>query len=217
MEFSDMSPELVQGLRKVQESLEPKPNLLGLVVAICKTAKGTTDILDEHLFRSFPKHSQEYLHLRVSVFFEIASFLAHLASRVALKELGPLKRQALNEYVGVLLVEFTVSHFYQPISGGPPKLPLEGFKESFWRFLNESEREYGSCKSWILKQDEDIAFADKVVGGKSEGLLNLLTDNVVRILNENNPITYYKIMLALTSSIRLSDFRESVLKADKEL
>jgi hypothetical protein len=114
-------------------------------------------------------------------------------------------------------VEYTVSHFYTSLSEDSRKNPPEEFKQSFYNYLNASEREYGSCESWILIQEEDIAFVDKFAsGGKSKGMMNLLTDHVVNILNESNPITYLKIMGMLASSLNTKEFENIVLQTGKD-
>jgi hypothetical protein len=218
MGFWNNFAERIKFSRITRKSLEPKPNIVGLAVDIFENAQKSSDLLDEYLSRSFSKGSQEYLNKRVNLFFEIASFLAHFASRITFKKFGPQKRQVLNNYLGPLLVEYTVSHFYASISEDSPKNPPEGFKQYFYNYLNASEREYGSCKSWILRQEEDIAFADKFVSGKkSEGMMNLLTDNVVKILNEYNPITYYKIMGVLVTSFNTKEFEKLVIRTGNEL
>jgi hypothetical protein len=209
--------ERIRFSRIAQKPLEPKQNILGLAIAIYENAQRSSDLLDEFLSRSFSRDSQEYLNKRANLFFEIASFLAHLALRITFKKLGSQKRQGLNDRLGPLLVEYAGSHFYTPLSKDSHKNPLEEFKQSFYNYLNASEREYGSCESWIQTKEEDIAFVDKFAsGGKSKGMLNLLTDHVVNILNESNSITYLKIMGMLASSLNTQEFEKIVLQTGKD-
>jgi hypothetical protein len=156
---------------------------------------------------------------KLEVFFEFVSFFAHITSRVAFEKLGPLKRQKLNDKIGPHLVEFTVKHFYEPISKDNGYEVPNTFKQFFYDYLNASEREYASCKAWMLKEDEDISFADKVLGKKSKGTINLLTDNIARILGIVNPVEYLKIQyLLITHCLNsLPEFEKIVVRTKSEI
>ena len=203
---------------KHQKSSQPKTNIYLLATLIFETAQKITSLLNEYILKSFPEGSQEYLQMQTKIFFEVATFCAHLASRIALKEFGHEKRQILNDHIGQLLIEYTVTRFYKPASNDSHfKIPVE-FKDKFYNYLNQSEHEYGSCRAWILKEDEDVAFADKFVSGvKSKGMLNLLTDNIVKILNNYNPVSYHLIMGKIISSLNVKEFENSVLMTQNEL
>lgn len=219
MDFWNEFKQRLKFARGVQKALQPKPNLLNLATAIVENAQKSVVLLDEYLSRSFSKGSQEYLNKRANLFFEVASFLAHLASRIVFKSFGPQQRQSLNNYLGPMLVEFTISHFYKTVpSQDPHKEPSEEFKQTFYDYLQASEFQYGSCKSWVLKAEEDVAFADKFAAGlKSGGMINLLTDNVVKILNDDNPVTHSFVGIILVSSISAKEFEEIVLRTREEL
>lgn len=217
MGFWNNFTERIKLSQKIRKSLEPKPNIVNLAIAIFEISQKVTSLLNEYILKSFPNDSQEYLYMQLHIFFEVATFYAHFASRIALKKFGHEKRQILNNHIGTLLVDYIISNFYEPISNDPQfKLPNE-FRNKFFNYLNQSEYEYGSCRAWILKEDEDIAFADKFAGGlKSNGMLNLLTDNIVKILNNYNPVSYHLIMGILVS-FNVKEFENVVLKTQSEL
>jgi len=154
------------------------------------------------------------LQKRLELFFESICFLTHIASRVVFNKFGPNKRQRINDTIGPMLVEFTLHHFYKPKSSVSQADGAGEFKHLFYDRLNTSEREYSLCKAFVLKVEDDVAYADKVASGlKSKGTVNLFTDNVVNILHENNPITYLRIMQTLISASDPKEIEAVAIKA----
>jgi len=117
-----------------------------------------------------------------------------------------------------MLIDYTVHEFYQPAVKDPSYVIPDEFKKRFYDYQNDAEREYSLCTAFILKPEEDIAYADKVATGiKSKGTINLFTDNIVNILSENNPFTYYQIMLTLVSALDLEKLEDIALKASESI
>jgi hypothetical protein len=190
---------------------------LAISETICKRAFKCTEVLAEDLKRSFPQPTPDYLHKRLQVFLELLCFFTHIASRVVSRKFGAGKRQQLNNKIGPLLVEFTVKYFYESQPSESASEIASEIKQLFLDRVNTSEREYSSCEAFLLKPEDDVAYADKVAAGlKSKGTLNLLTDNIVSILDEQNPITYLRIMHILISTFDLKEFEATVIQAAKQ-
>ncbi len=207
----------IRGTVGWQESL--RPGALALETLIIEKAYTCLQLIDKNITGVFPTNEQEHRQKMVEVFFEMVSFFAHVTSRVAFKKFGPIKRQKLNDKIGPCLVEFTIGHFYKPISKDKDVgyESYERFKQFFYDYLDASEQEYASCTAWTLKEDEDISYADKSTGKKSKGIINLLSDNIAGILSVHNPITYLKIRRLLITSFTLLEFEEIVSRVENEI
>jgi len=204
-EFNKIAVEVT----KIAQTLYPslRPDIIDVPATIVKHASYSAMILMEAIPESFSKKEDE-----INIFFEIVCFLTHMSSRFVFKEFGPPNRQKLNDIIGPILVEYTVSTFYKPISKESPKHYAVEFKQKFYDYLNTSEIEYSACTAWVLKGEEDVANADKACGLKSKGLLNLLADNVAKILNISNPITHWRIVPTLSQSFELDKLKDIALK-----
>ena len=192
----------------------PHKSVLDLEENIVRKSISCMELLDKYIKESTPQGDQEYLQKRIEVYFENVCFFTHVASRTIFNKYGPSKRQIVNDKLGPILINFTISHFYKSISHDSSLIIPDKFKEGFYVRLNEAEYEYSLCKAMILKPEDDVAYADKIAAGiKSKGTINLWTDNIVNVLNTQNPISYFLIMKILVSNFNIKEFEKIVIKA----
>lgn len=196
----------------------PNESILALEEVIVKKSINYTELLDKYIKESTPQGNQEYLQKRIEVYYENVCFFCHIASRIIFNKYGPSKRQIMNDKLGPILVNFTISHFYKSISQDSSAIIPNKFKEGFYGRLNEAEYEYSLCKAMILKTEDDVSYADKIAAGiKSKGTINLWADNIVNQLNTKNPITHILIMKILVSNFDIKEFEKIVINAARNI
>jgi len=193
------------------------PSTLALFEAIVQRSFASIKLLDDNLRNSSPQSDAEYLQRRLQVFFDCVCFLRHITAFFVYSKFGEHKMKVVvDDLLPPLLVEFTVSHFYKPVSSESTPKNLDGFKQRYYDYLNESDREYASCEEFILRPEDDFAY--KVgAGSKSKGKLNLLVDNIYRVLNDHNPATYLHVMEIIMSTTDLKRFEQIIINAAKAI
>ena len=170
--------------------------------------------LKSYLEEKFGKDSKDYHQKYIEVLFEFVYFYLQLNDRIGFQELGYEKRQKLNDVVGPLVVDSMIKTVFANWSSHLQ----EGIKKDFYENLNNAQIEYSKCKALMLREEEDISYADKVAtGAKSRGSINLLADNLMKILNNHNPITRAKFMYLAMNPLRIKELKSLVLKASKEI
>lgn len=170
--------------------------------------------LKPYLEEKFKKGSKEYHQKYIEVLFEFLFFFMHLNDRIGFQECGHEKQQKLNEAVGPLVVDPMIKTMF----GHWPDHLQEGIRKDFYESLGNAQLEYSQCKSLMVKDDEDISYADKVAtGAKSRGTINLLADNLMESLDDYNPVSRAKVMHMVIMNFKIEEFKQLVLKACKEI
>jgi len=186
-----------------------------LAIKIFDNSVLCAESLKQDLGEKFKKDSKEYHQKYTEVLFEFLYFHLQLTDRIGFNDLGHEKRQKLNDVIGPLVVDSMIKTLF----GHWPSHLQDGIKKDFYENLNNAQIEYSECKSLMLKEEDDISYADKVAtGAKSKGTVNLLADNLMDIFNTYNPITRLRFMHLIIVNLKIIDeFKHLILKASAEI
>lgn len=188
--------------------------VLGLAMKIFESSVLCAEKLKPYIEEKFKKDSKEYHQKYIEVLFEFLYFYLQLNDRIGFQELGYEKQQKLDDVVGPLVVDPMIKTVFY----NWPSHLQEGIKKDFYENLNNAQIEYSKCKALMVRDEEDISYADKVAtGAKSRGTINLLADNLMKILNNYNPITRAKFMYLAGDPLRIKELKSLILKASKEI
>jgi hypothetical protein len=191
------------------------PNVLALIEAIVQRSLACVEALDDKLRNSSPSSHADYLQRRLQAFYDCVSFLRHAVACFVFAELGEHRmKELVDDVLPPLLVEFTVDHFYKTATSSSIPKDLDPFKQRFYDYLNSSDREYASCKVFMLRPEEDSSY-EPTTGAKGTGKLNLLVQKILGILNDHRPNTYVQVMEILMSTTDLQGLEPIAVDAGR--
>lgn len=154
----------------------------------------STKAMDDIIKKNSKESGNDYNQKVYQVFFELLCFYMHIISRQLFSEFSPAIRQKSNDILGPMSIQYISTTFLKEAS--------EQIVKELYEKMQNAEIDFSHCKKWLVHPNEDLAWADKIAGAKSKGIVNLLDDKIVLILDEWNPITQMKISFIIANGYK---------------